>query len=655
MSNGERIEDLAARRDALRQAASAPGTDPGALLDAALTELDAAIDSLADTSADVRAEDGAPEVMRAERRLLHTTFQQAPVPLFLLEPDGTIRRGNVMASELLGTHAGYATGKPLTMFVDLPLRAAVQTQIAAVARTGQPRRTPCRLLAPEGTTNAVLALAPVDLPGEVPLLVAAVTRGVSSGTRTARSAAPREAAAAAGSVDAGESPAAATAAGDSPDPAPGSVAALRAVRALTSRNDTIMAVTRLLLDNSMFSEAVTLQRCARLLAGEFADWVIIDVARDGGGLRRQIAVGPDGAGYQDAARTARSTDPAPSTLPGQVHDMCKPDLRAHVADPAAFGTGPDGTPLLMAMGVVSLLCVPITDRGSSYGALTLGRLAHSRPFDIADLALAEELGADLGIAMRVDRMFRRRSQTAETLQASLFPHRLPAEVPGLEFAAAYVGATRSEETSGDFYDVFALDGGWAVAVGDVCGRGQDAAAMTAAARHTIRALAHVPAHQAPADVLGAASEVLLAGDYGERFVTASLAFLRCSSGRGGGRKVTVRLGGAGHPGPAILRADGRVEILDGGGLPLGLLPDGAPGATAAELVVGDVLFFYTDGVTEARSGDGQAFFDDRLTDSLAGMAGRSAAEIVRAVQDLVTEFSGGEIRDDVTLLAVRAC
>ncbi len=84
--------------------------------------------------------------MRTERRLLHAVFQQAPVPLFLLEQDGTIRRANNQAAALLGSPSGYATGKPLTAFIDLPFRAAVQTQLAAVARTGKPRTAGCRIL-----------------------------------------------------------------------------------------------------------------------------------------------------------------------------------------------------------------------------------------------------------------------------------------------------------------------------------------------------------------------------------------------------------------------------------------------------------------------------------------------------------------------------
>jgi serine phosphatase RsbU (regulator of sigma subunit) len=193
--------------------------------------------------------------------------------------------------------------------------------------------------------------------------------------------------------------------------------------------------------------------------------------------------------------------------------------------------------------------------------------------------------------------------------------------------------------------VFKAGDGWAIAVGDVCGKGQEAAAMTAAARHAVRALAHV--HADPEEVLTVANQVLIDENYEDRFVTASLAFLRQR-----GRKVQVRIAGCGHPGPAVVRADGRVEILEGDGMPLGLFPDSVPGRLELELSQGDVLFFYTDGVTEARSAD-LTFFEDRLSDALAAFAGRSAADIVHAVQELVTTFSAGEFKDDVTMLAVR--
>lgn len=620
----EAVSDMAARRDALRQAASLPGADPRTLIDAALTELDAAIDALGASPAGAaggpgdQADVGLPEAVRAERRLLHAVFQQAPAPLFLLEQDGTIRRANNRAAELLGSPPGYATGRSLTAFVDLPFRAAVQTLLAAVGRTGKPRTTGCRILTSAGPAEVTLTAAATDLPGDLPtLIVTAAPRSAVPAAAEATSAATRK-----------KQPAKA----DS------------AVAAMTRRLDAVTAVTRVLLDNSTFSEAVTLQRCARLLAGEIADWVLIDIDRDGR-LLRQFAAGPRDGQADQFARVARGIDPDQESLPAQVHAQGKSALLAHLDDPSALGRGPDGTPLVMLLGATSLICVPVSDGTTSYGALTLTRLADKGPFGVADLGLAEELGRHLAIAIRVDRVFRRRSQVAEALQASLLPARLPSEVPGLEFAAAYVGATQFAEISGDFYDVFKAGDGWAIAIGDVCGKGQDAAAMTAAARHAIRAFARV--HPGPAEVLAAANEVLLAEDYDDRFVTASLALLRPR-----GHRVQVQLGSSGHPGPAVVRADGRVEILEGDGMPLGLFEDAEQGRLELELRTGDVLFFYTDGVTEARGAD-LSFFEDRLADGLAAVAGQSAAKIVRAVQELVTSFSAGELKDDVTILAVR--
>jgi serine phosphatase RsbU (regulator of sigma subunit)/PAS domain-containing protein len=637
----EQLAGLAARSDALRQAARVPGADREALLDAALTELDGAIEallggSLAEGPAADAAGDGLPETVRAERRLLHAAFQQAPVALFLLERDGTIRRANGGAATLLGVPTGYATGKPLTNFVDLGSRAAVQTQLAAVARTGGPRRADCRMLAADGQVDITLTATSIDLPGDPPVLV--ITAAPSAPAAPAAPAPP------AGTQRAGrpgKTEAVKEAGKETGKTAPAGDAS---IAAMTQRMDMVTTVTRLLLDNSTFSEAVTLQRCARLLAGEIADWVIIDMER-GGQLRRQFATGGRQRQADQLARTARSVDPVPESVPWQVHAAGKSVLLAHTDDPGALGAGPDGTPLLMVLGGASLICVPISDGTAGYGTLTLARQAGSPRFTVADLGLAEELGRHLAVAVRVDRMFKHRSEVAETLQASLLPARLPTNVPGLEFASAYIGATQSQEVSGDFYDVFSSPDGWAIAIGDVCGKGQDAAAMTAAARHAIRALAHVKS--SPVDVLAAANDVLLAGDYDERFVTVKLAFLQPS-----GRGVQVRLGGAGHPGPAVVRADGRVEILEGGGLPLGLFADAQPNHADLELSAGDLLFFYTDGVTEARDA-AQRFFEDHLADSLAAGPARTAAQTVRAVQENVTAFSRGELRDDVTIVAVK--
>ncbi|MGH3188230.1 MAG: SpoIIE family protein phosphatase [Streptosporangiaceae bacterium] len=613
---------LAGRREALRQAAGLPGADPRALLDAAFAELDAAAEVMARLTEaaaaepDQKAREASPD-SSAERGLLRAVFQSAPAPLFVLEPDGTVRRANGRAGELIGASPGYATGRPLTAFVDLPSRAAVQSQLAAVARTGKARRIECRLLGPAGPFPASLMADVTTLQDGARLLVITVTDPVPVS------------AAAAGADGAASRHRRAGADG--------------AVQSMTRRMDMVTSVTRLLLDNSTFSEAVTLQRCARLLAGDIASWVIVDVEREGR-LRRQFVVGPHNGTSEELARRVRAVDPAPGSVPAQVHTAAKSVLLAHADDTAVLGADSDGTPLLMLLGVTSLLSVPISDGVTGYGVLTLVRLAAEGHFEIADLGLAEQLGEHLGVAIRVDRMFRHRSSVAEALQGSLLPARLP-DVPGIDLSAAYLPASEGLEVSGDFYDVFPVQDGWAITVGDVCGKGQEAAAMTAAARHAIRVLAHW--NPDPVDVLARVNEVMLDGGYEDRFVTAKLAYLRWD-----GRRVRVDLASAGHPGPAFVHPDGRVDVLTGGGLPLGLFPQADPEREELELAVGDLLFFYSDGVTDARSAD-MRYFEERLADELAGLAGRPAAEVARVVQGLVASFSQEELRDDMTILVAR--
>jgi serine phosphatase RsbU (regulator of sigma subunit)/PAS domain-containing protein len=613
------LADLAGRRDGLRQAAAMPGADPRALLDAAFAELDAAVEALTKLvqagEPDRTAGETLPASLRAERSLLRAVFQHAPAPLFLLEPDGTIRRANGRAGDLIGAPPGYATGKPLTAFVDLASRAAVQSQLAAAARTGAARQADCTLLGPAGPVAVTLMTNVIALQDGAQLLV--VTAGGPAGS--GEMANPKSPEGLGGSSRRGD------------------------IQSMTRRMDMITAVTRLLLDNSTFSEAVTLQRCARLLAGDIASWIIVDIERSGQ-LRRQFVIGPHGEGPDELARKVRAVDPQPDSVAAQVHSAGRSVILAHTDDAGLLDADPDGTPLLMLLGVTSLLSVPISDGVTSYGVLTLARQAAEGRFTIADLALAEELGEHLGVAIRVDRMFRHRSAVAEALQGSLLPTTLP-EVPGLDLSAAYVPASEGLEVSGDFYDVFPVQGGWAITVGDVCGKGQEAAAMTAAARHAIRVIAHW--NPDPVDVLAKANEVILAGDYEDRFVTAKLAYLRWD-----GDRVRVELASSGHPGPAVVRPDGRVDMLSGGGLPLGLFPDAEPERETLELGQGDLLFFYSDGVTDARSPDMQ-YFEDRLADELAGAAGRTAAQTTRMVQDLVARFAQDDLRDDMTILVAR--
>jgi serine phosphatase RsbU (regulator of sigma subunit) len=290
--------------------------------------------------------------------------------------------------------------------------------------------------------------------------------------------------------------------------------------------------------------------------------------------------------------------------------------------------------------------VPLTDGETRYGVLTLARRASDGHFKVADLALVQELGEQMGLAIRVDRMFRRRDDTADALHASLRPRKRP-DIPGVQIAPTWLAATEDTEVGGDFYDVYRTPDGWGLAVGDVSGKGEEAAAVTAAARHAIRVLARRCAD--PGEVLAGANEIVLAEELAldGGFVTASIAHLAWQ-----GDRLRVLLGSAGHPAAAVLRSDGGVLMANGGGLPLGLFPDAEPATQELALDDGDILFLYTDGVAQARGPD-NTYFQDRLADELAALAGRKAEEVAASMLRAVSDFTRDHLVDDVTMLVMR--
>jgi len=609
----ERVAELAARHAALRRSARSRGAEPAEMLDAALIELEGAIELLqAEAPAQGPVTSGAPGTDIAERQLLRAVFTDAPVPLFLVAQDGTVQRVNRSAGDLIGAKPGYATGRPFAAFVNLPSRAAVQSQLSAVSRTGQPRLVRASLLGEDGLVPSELLIGRVSVRDEAdPLVVAVLTTPTSTSTSTSTPAAAR-------------------------GPKAGSL------QAITRHLDLVTAAARVLLENQGFSESRTLQRCARLIATELDALAIVDLERRHR-LRRQFAVGPDEPGLAGQAGLVAAVDPPPGSIPARVHESAHPVVIAHVEDTGVLGAGLDGEPLLTVLNATSVLSVPLSDGQTGYGVLTLVRPTR---FTMAELGLVQAIGEQMALAIRVGRVFRRRSDTADALQSSLLPRRMP-EIPGVKLAATYLAAAEKPEAGGDFYDVYQTPDGWGLAVGDVCGKGEEAAAVSAAARHAIRVLARRCAD--PAQVLSGTNEIVLADELAldGGFVTASLAHLSWREGR-----LRAVVASAGHPAAVLLRADGGVRMLDGGGLPLGLFPDPETATQELTLDAGDVLFLYTDGLAQARGPD-HAYFHDRLTDELAGLAGFPPDRLVAAVRQALHEFMAGDLLDDVTMLAVR--
>src|SRR5215472_8101424 len=604
-----------------------PEAEPRSLLDAALAELDAAVTAL-DTTGASDGPDGEAVAQHdpthgptADRRLLQAVFQQVPVALFLLGADGAVRRANSAAAELVGATPGYATGRSFAALVEPAHRAAVRSQLAAVARTGVQQVLSCGLYGPGGVRPCQVLIRTVNVRGDDDkLLVVATPRGGRRATDSKSGAQSK----AEPKAPRGDSEPAAVPDKTTPDGTMADVTVGVAVAAMTKRIDVVTAVNRLLLENVASSEGQLLQRFGRLLADRVATWVIIDVMA-GGRLERHSVAGPDEEESAGRAQAVMAVHPSAETAAGQVAQSGTALVLAHPDDEAILGATEAGVPLLLMLGGASVLSAPVTAGDICYGALTMVRNAAAG-------------------TLQVQRAMRQRADAAEALQGSLLPRELK-RVPGVEIAAAHIPATQGRAVGGDFYDIYQTPEGWGVAIGDVTGKGQDAAAVTAAARHAIRVLAHWNAD--PAGVLRGASEIMLAEAFGGRFVTADAAHLSWRDG-----SLRVMLGSAGHPGPVLVKRDGRTEAIEGGGEPLGIFPDGEAAVSELTLSQGDVLFFCTDGLTGARNPD-LGYFGERLADSLAGLCGQPAADIVAGMRRMLAGFCEGLLLDDVTMLALR--
>lgn len=259
-----------------------------------------------------------------------------------------------------------------------------------------------------------------------------------------------------------------------------------------------------------------------------------------------------------------------------------------------------------------------------------------------ELLMALTVAEDITARKREERKLR---DVAETLQASILPAELP-DIPGVDLAVAFTPrGGEHHEVGGDFYDAFAVgDERWLLSVGDVCGKGPHAAAITSLCRYSIRALS---LHgDDPAALLGELNEALLRHRTEGRFATAALARLHH---RDSGVGLTLALGG--HPCPMVLRADGGLDPAGDPGFLLGVDGERAIASdTELALGVGDTLVFYTDGVTDGRDATG-AKFDLRA--HLTGCRGLDAEEIALGVQEAALAHQDGAAFDDIALMVVR--
>jgi serine phosphatase RsbU (regulator of sigma subunit) len=390
-----------------------------------------------------------------------------------------------------------------------------------------------------------------------------------------------------------------------------------------------------------------LERLAQLAVPVLGDWCAIHIVDDDGEIKNVAVAHVDPELVEDVREFQERypIDPRSETGVAGVIRTGQPTLYEDIDEELLAANARDDAHLdfLRRLKFRSAMTVPLVCRERVLGAITL--VSSSTRYTKEDLRLAEDLAARAAFPLDNARLYQERARIAQTLQESLLPPDLP-EIPGTEIAARYRAAVETAEVGGDFYDVFeAGPRTWGVALGDVSGKGVDAAAVTSLGRHTLRAAALTS--KRPAEILSILNTALLEQTEHDRFCTAVYGELRPRFGR-----LVATVACAGHPPPYVVRSDGTVEALPCAGTLLGIVQDIELADVTVELGFGDKIVFYTDGVIEARSESGEMFGDQRFERLLRDSATRGVNAAADQITNAVIDFQSGRPRDDVALVVV---
>ncbi|MEW2547308.1 PP2C family protein-serine/threonine phosphatase [Streptomyces sp. NPDC047002] len=398
--------------------------------------------------------------------------------------------------------------------------------------------------------------------------------------------------------------------------------------------------------SSALLASLNVDRCmeatAQLAARHLADAVV--VVAPATGRRHPVAyAGPGGT----VTRAAVTADPA--EVPGLSEALQGfPPVPSRWIDPAQLPGW--AVPADVAGPVGSVVVTPLPGHGVPAGALILLRRTDRRAFHESEEVFAGLFAARAGAALSAARLYAEQSGITETLMRDLLPPPLR-QVHGVEFAGGYRAAGAGELAGGDFYDVHpgaAADAESLVVLGDVCGKGLEAAVLTGKIRNTVQALLPLADdHQRVLELLNGA----LVSSHHTRFATMVLASVRRHLGA-----VRLRLTSAGHLAPLIVRGDGRVEEAATRGSLIGALPEVTSVTVTEDLAPGETCLLFTDGITEARGGPlgDDLFGEERLRAALAECAGLPAQAVVERVQMLASQWVGRGRHDDMAVVAITA-
>jgi serine phosphatase RsbU (regulator of sigma subunit)/ketosteroid isomerase-like protein len=416
------------------------------------------------------------------------------------------------------------------------------------------------------------------------------------------------------------------------------------VRRVNRRLEILDEITQVVDEGVSLEE--TLDAITEILVPELGDSCAIDLIEDAQVRRVAVRVnGPDAEEVQ-AKLAAR-----PPALQAQMANEAgtgrvEPRFFEHVDEEVLRDAAADEEDFefLRSLQTRSSVIVELRTRGRVTGMLTIGVGPSGRRLGAADVRFVSVLAGRVALALdnaglfsELERSERERAEIAATLQRGLLPPPLP-HIPGWSVAAMYRPAGAENEIGGDFYDAFRIAGGWMVVIGDVTGRGAQAAAVTAHARYTLRTAAALTGD--PVVALRTLNRELL----GRGTALCSVAAMAIAEDPA----VPVRLAVAGHP-PPLLVDGGSVSEAASPAPVLGAFSDEQWKVEAAAVAPGQQLVVITDGITEAMGEEGR-FGEERLRTELAGIS--SPALAAQQLEVALHEFTGGEMEDDAAIIAI---
>lgn len=366
------------------------------------------------------------------------------------------------------------------------------------------------------------------------------------------------------------------------------------------------------------------------------------------GTAQRVSIGLVDPEYQEVRIAAiAGGDETPSSLSVRTADL--PDelgelLRTGVPAVVDYDSVPEHQRRIAPKDSRLVLHVPVVYGDTPIGWIAVddpARRHHARPREIG---VIEAIASQTAVAIENARRYKAEHDIAERLQTALLD--LPSTVNGISFATLYRSASMSARVGGDFYDIFEIDGRLiGVTVGDVAGKGLNAAALTSVVKNAIRAHA-TDATKTPAQVLELTNDLLFRATPPESFVTVWFGVIDRQD-------RTLVYANAGHPAALVVHRDGRIDRAGSTAPVLGAVPEirSEPGEVL-RLEPDALLFIHTDGLTEARCEE-EMFGDQRVAELVSSLAGETTDEVVHRVEAAALEFTGGRLLDDLAIMSVR--